>query len=131
MSAWITLERSIDGRRVRQQVTDMRAGKTHVRGDDRFVVEWLDASGRRRRKKIKTPGPDGKREALDLLKRIDTGSAPAGEATWREAKQRYIDLIMPTKQREGTRTVILFALERFEKLAAPSRLKSITVETID
>lgn len=131
MAAWITLERVVDGRRMREQVTDMRTGKTHVRGDDRFVVEWIAASGQRKRKKIKAAGPDGKREAFDLLKKIDTGAAPQNsETSWRDAKARYLETIVPTKRAEGTQSVIKLALERFEELAAPARLQAITAETI-
>lgn len=132
MAAWITLERVVEGKRQRQQVTDMKVNKTVCRGDDRYVVEWIDASGKRRREKVKTAGPDGKRLALDLLKKIDAGAVPQDHDTsWRDAKSRYLETVLPTKRAEGTQEVIKLSLDRFEKLAAPSRLQGITAETID
>lgn len=99
--------------------------------NDRFVVEWIDPAGKRCRELIELPGPRGlvsaRSRAEDINAAIRNGSyqvAPAGVPSWGEGLAKY--LLCLESKRDRTQAGARASLERFEKLARPTTLASVS-----
>ena len=132
MSAWITREWHEDGKRRRKKT---EFGMRGVREQDEFVVEWVDPSGKRCRKKINATGREAKRLADDLAKQI-TAKLTLGtyesqsRIRWSDFRAEYECKVLAAKP-PSTERVVKDSLNLFQRLCKPKFVDSIRTRTID
>ena len=132
MSAWVTREWREDGKVRRKK---MPSGLKGVRETDRFVVEWIDPSGKRCREKIEFAGRPGKRladeKAQQVTSKLTLGSYDAhSRIRWKDFRKQYEDEVLSIKA-ESTQRVERESLVLFERLCKPKYIGGIRTRTID
>lgn len=102
--------------------------------DAPYYVGWIDPD-RKRHGKSCGGGPDGKRNAQKLKRKIEaeliTGTyGQRNNATWEEFRAEYEAKVVAGLA-EATRVQVLIALDHFERLVKPGRVSGIRTATID
>lgn len=102
--------------------------------DAPWYVGWIDPDKKRHGKSCGV-GPDGKRNANQLRRRIEaelvTGTyGTRTNATWSEFRAEYETKVLPGLA-PGTREMVRVTLGHFERLVKPGRLASVTAAAID
>lgn len=132
MQAWITSETVIDGKRKRSKVNP---GLRGVSEDARFVIEWIDPAGKRRREKIPLKGKAGKRLAdrrsQDITAALTTGAyADKSKVTWADFRKEYEDRVL-SRLATTSRICARLAFRHLERIVKPGRIESLTTHSMD
>ena len=120
-------------RRWQAQAAKCGQGVRGVGDGDRFVVEFIDPSGKRRREKVGIVGKPGKRAADRRADQV-TGEILAGtfetksRATWAEFRAEYESKIIAGME-YGTRNCTRVAMAHFERIIKPARMDVIISKT--
>ena len=130
MKAWVTKETVVDGKRKRAKCG---LGVRGVGSTDRFVVEYFDQTGKRRREKVGRSGKGGRIDAEaranEITSAVTMGTFEAKNlATWAEFRAEYEEKGM-VGMGGASRLVTNIALDTFERLASPARMSTITTKT--
>jgi integrase len=98
---------------------------------EHLVLQWLDATGKRKSRSAGTADPEvAKREAARLEVRLEEGLyRDPGKWTW-EAFRQHFESEYVSGLRPRTRTKYGQVLDSFERLANPGRLASVTERTV-
>jgi integrase len=98
-----------------------------------WYVGWYDPAGKRRCESC-GPGPDGKRSAEKLRRTREaalvTGTyEDKGKATWTDFRAKYEAKVLAVKGHRN-REETLRALDQFERIVRPGRVRTITSEAV-
>ena len=131
-SAWVTREWMDGKNRCRKRAAN---GMKGVSGKDRFVVEWTEPDGQRRREKIPATGRVAKRLADQLVRKINSeltlGTYDRNRRQpWLEFRVEFERLVLPAK-RPATQRLTRDTLDLFERLCHPRYVEEIRTRTID
>lgn len=99
-----------------------------------WYVGWVDPDGKRRCKSC-GPGSPGKATAGKLARKINAELltdtyGDKSSCTWAEFREEYDRTILPGLA-ERTREEVTVALDHFERLTSPARMRGVTTSTIN
>ena len=132
MRAWVSKETVVDGRR---KYAKCERGTKGVGDGDRFRVNFIDPSGKRRAENIQITGKPGKRaadrRADQVVAEILAGTFEAkNRAKWVEFRNDYESKVL-YRLESSTQIEVRNAMNHFEALVKPNRVATIETNVID